>query len=85
MNREACGLAATRSTGQIEEGPVGYSVIAADAGIVSWRFKALQDAFPFVLIASPADYRLVRKKERLVSGQGTAVMPIPSGRGRRTG
>ena len=58
--------AATRSTGQIEEGPVGYSLVAADEGIVSWRFKALQEPFPFVLITSPADYRLVRKKEQLV-------------------
>jgi hypothetical protein len=60
---------ATRSTGQIEEGPVGYSLVAADEGVVSWRFKALQDPFPFILITSPADYRLVRKKEQLVSGE----------------
>lgn len=59
--------AATRSTGQIEEGPVGYSLVAADEGIVSWRFKALQEPFPFVLITSPADCRLVRNMEQLVS------------------
>jgi 3',5'-cyclic AMP phosphodiesterase CpdA len=59
--------AATRSTGQIDEGPVGYSLIAADEGVVSWRFKSLQDPFPFVLITSPADYRLIRKKEQRVS------------------
>jgi predicted phosphodiesterase len=51
---------ATRSTGQIEEGPVGYSLISVDNGCVSWRFKSLHDAFPFVMITSPADYRLRR-------------------------
>ena len=54
--------AATRSTGQIEEGPVGFSVMAVDRGIVSWRFKPL-DAWPFVLITSPADRRLVTNPE----------------------
>jgi hypothetical protein len=53
-------FAATRSTGQIEEGPVGYSIITIDEGAVSWRFKALDDAFPFVVITSPADHRLMR-------------------------
>jgi Icc protein len=66
-NDGAVIYAATRSTGQIEEGPVGYSLVAADEGVVSWRFKALQDPFPFVLITSPADYRLVRRKDQLVS------------------
>ena len=59
-------FAATRSTGQIEEGPVGYSLISIDNGIVSWRFKQLQDPFPFVMITSPADYRLVRNKDQIV-------------------
>lgn len=53
-------FAATRSTGQIEEGPVGYSVATVDEGIVSWRFKPLHDPFPFVVITAPADYRLLR-------------------------
>ena len=61
-------FAATRSTGQIEEGPVGYSVATLDAGVVSWRFKALDDAFPFVIITAPADYRLVRTPGQLVGG-----------------
>lgn len=61
--------AATRSTGQIEEGPVGFSFIAVDEGVVSWRFKTLQDPFPFVLITAPADYRLVRKTDQLMSGE----------------
>ncbi|WP_158808354.1 metallophosphoesterase [Beijerinckia sp. L45] len=51
-------FAATRSTGQIEEGPVGYSVIAIDARTVSWRFRELGSAFPLVLVTAPADRRL---------------------------
>ncbi|GAB3710426.1 hypothetical protein GCM10027592_47170 [Spirosoma flavus] len=60
-------FSATRSTGQIEEGPVGYSLISVDNGSVSWRFKALHDAFPFVMITSPADYRLRRDEAPIPS------------------
>jgi hypothetical protein len=52
-------FAATRSTGQIEEGPVGFSMAAVDGSVVSWRFKPLAESWPFVLITSPADERLV--------------------------
>ena len=55
--------ATTRSTGQIEEGPVGLSVAAIDGGVVSWRFKPLNAAWPLVLITSPADRRLVTNPE----------------------
>ncbi|MBV9748996.1 MAG: metallophosphoesterase [Acetobacteraceae bacterium] len=50
---------ATRSTGQIEEGPPGFSIAAVDGRTVSWRFKPLDQAWPFVLIRQPADRRLV--------------------------
>lgn len=50
--------AATRSTGQIEEGDVGFAFGAIDGGEVSWRFKPLQSSWPFVMITSPADRRL---------------------------
>jgi hypothetical protein len=50
---------ATRSTGQIEEGPVGFSAAAVDQGGVSWRFKPLETAWPCVLITRPVDRRLV--------------------------
>jgi 3',5'-cyclic-AMP phosphodiesterase len=50
--------AATRSTGQIEEGDVGFSFAAIDRGAVSWRFKTLDSPWPFVMITSPADRRL---------------------------
>jgi Icc protein len=35
---------ATRSTGQIEEGPAGFSVTNIDDGIASWRFLELGTA-----------------------------------------
>ena len=49
---------ATRSTGQIEEGPVGFSVTNLDHGVVSWRFLELGE-LPAVIITTPADERLV--------------------------
>ncbi len=61
-------FAATRSTGQIEEGPVGYSIATVDDGVVSWRFKAFDDAFPFVVITSPADHRLMRDPAQALDG-----------------
>jgi Icc protein len=48
---------ATRSTGQIEEGPVGFSITNLDNGVVSWRFKSLGE-WPLVMITAPADERL---------------------------
>ncbi|CAE6909228.1 3',5'-cyclic adenosine monophosphate phosphodiesterase CpdA [Paraburkholderia domus] len=53
--------AATRSTGQIEEGPAGFSLLAVDQGVVSWRFKTLAQPWPLVLITSPADRRLITR------------------------
>ena len=50
---------ATRSTGQVDEGDVGYSLHAVDGDAVSWRFKPLAAPFPFVMITSPADRRLL--------------------------
>jgi len=49
---------ATRSTGQIEEGPVGFSVTNLDHGVVSWCFKPLGN-WPFVMITTPSDQRLI--------------------------
>jgi predicted phosphodiesterase len=49
---------ATRSTGQIEEGPVGFSVTNIDGGVVSWRFFELWD-LPAVMITLPSDERLM--------------------------
>ena len=60
---------ATRSTGQVDEGDVGYSLHAVDGAAVSWRFKPLGAPFPFVMITSPADCRLVTRTS----------MQVPSG------
>ena len=53
---------ATRSTGQIEEGPVGFSVTCIDGSAISWRFFPLgpdpAHPAPCVLITSPSDARL---------------------------
>lgn len=62
--------AATRSTGQIEEGPVGFSITNLDDGVVSWKFKPL-GKWPFVMITSPVDRRLITepgRPEHLVRG-----------------
>jgi predicted phosphodiesterase len=50
--------AATRSTGQIEEGPAGFSVTTLDDGVVSWKFKPIGE-WPLVMVTSPADERLI--------------------------
>lgn len=49
---------ATRSTGQIEEGPVGFSVTNIDGGVISWKFFPLHE-LPAVMITSPSDERLI--------------------------
>jgi 3',5'-cyclic-AMP phosphodiesterase len=50
--------AATRSTGQIEEGPPGFSIATVDHDVISWKFKEL-GPWPFVMITSPADKNLI--------------------------
>ncbi len=59
LNDGAVIYTATRSTGQIEEGAAGFSLHAVDGSVASWRFKDQGAAWPFVLITSPADHRLV--------------------------
>lgn len=53
---------ATRSTGQIEEGPVGYSLVSVYKKVISWRFKLLDEPFPFVMITYPGDHRLATQQ-----------------------
>ena len=55
---------ATRSTGQIEEGPVGYSVTNLDGNVVSWRFVEL-GKLPIAVITSPGDERLLTKSSEI--------------------
>ena len=61
-------FAATRSTGQLEEGPVGYSIIAIDHRVVSWRFRKLGDPLPIVLITAPSDRRLATEDGHMAKG-----------------
>ena len=63
---------ATRSTGQIEEGPVGFSVTNLDGGVVSWRFLEL-GKLPAVIITSPADERLMADDAELNSSGGMDI------------
>lgn len=58
---------ATRSTGQIEEGPVGYSVTSIDGNAVSWRFVEL-GKLPLVVIISPSDERLLTQSSERPQG-----------------
>ena len=55
---------ATRSTGQIEEGQVGYSVINIHGNVVSWRFVEL-GKLPVAMITSPCDERLLTKSSEI--------------------
>jgi hypothetical protein len=59
--------AATRSTGQATEGPVGFSIVNLDNGVVSWKFKQL-GSFPFVMITSPSDKQLIIDPSQVVKG-----------------
>jgi 3',5'-cyclic-AMP phosphodiesterase len=63
--------ATTRSTGQIEEGPVGFSIANLDGGVVSWKFKSLDAPWPFVMITAPADQAFIldpTQPEQVVRG-----------------
>jgi Icc protein len=46
--------AATRSLGELSEGPAGYSITNIDSGVISWKFKTI-GSWPFVMITTPAD------------------------------
>jgi 3',5'-cyclic-AMP phosphodiesterase len=72
-------LSTTRSTGQVEEGPVGFSIVSLNNGIVSWRFKPLRTPWPLVMIIYPADHRLVTDTNRpghIVSGDFQVVARV---------
>lgn len=75
--------AAARSIGQNEDGSVGYAVCAIDGGEVSWRFRALDRTWPFVLITSPADRRLATKppagsQDRRVDVRAMVLSDLPA-------
>lgn len=52
---------ATRSTGQIEEGPPGYTIVTVRNGVVSWHFRHIGKTWATVRIIAPADLRLVTR------------------------
>jgi hypothetical protein len=63
---------ATRSTGQIEEGAVGYSVTTIDHDAVSWHFVELGSP-DLVAVTHPADERLVTELSVTSLEQKTTV------------
>jgi len=67
--------AATRSTGQISEGPVGFSITNIDNGVISWKFKPL-GSWPFVMITSPSDKGLMTSGSQVVHGIETVRAKI---------
>jgi hypothetical protein len=62
----------TRSTGQIEEGAPGFTIVTLDDGVPSWRFQAIDDPWPLVQITSPADRRLITDSARADNVPGSA-------------
>jgi 3',5'-cyclic-AMP phosphodiesterase len=63
---------ATRSTGQIEEGPAGYSIVSVAGEDVSWQFVPVGSG-PAVVITSPRDARLVVDGGERRSGSPVAL------------
>ena len=59
VNHRGVIYAATRSTGEVEEGAPGFSLGVLDGSVVSWQFKPIDEAWPLVMITSPADHRLI--------------------------
>ena len=63
---------ATRSTGQIEEGSVGYSVTTIDNDGVSWQFIELGSP-ELVVITHPVDERLVTDRANVLPRKELSV------------
>jgi hypothetical protein len=64
---------ATRSTGQVEEGSVGFSVANLDSRSVSWRFFELGKR-PAVMITSPSDERLMADSDPIQGHRGDSLV-----------
>jgi Icc protein len=54
----------SRSTGQIQEGPVGHSVTDLDGTVLSWRFVEF-GKLPIAVITSPSVERLLTKSSEI--------------------
>ena len=63
LNDGSVVYAATRSTGQIEEGGgrPGFSIVCVHDRVPSWRFREVGRAWPHVQIVAPCDLRLVTR------------------------
>jgi hypothetical protein len=68
--------ATTRSTGQVEEGPVGFSIMNVEGTVVSWRFKPLGSEWPFVMINRPADTRLATRLGESSGPDGSELLVV---------
>jgi Icc protein len=71
VNHNGVIYAATRSTGEVEEGSPGFSIGVLDGSVVSWHFKPIDTEWPLVLITSPSDRRLIT--------DFAAIDQVPSG------
>jgi len=80
LNDGAVIYAATRSTGQVEEGPFGVSIAAVDGQWASWRFKPAGSSWPWVMITAPADERLCLNAASLDQTDGLIVRALVLGR-----
>ena len=56
---------ATRSTGQIEEGPVGFSVVSLDGDAVSWHFVELDSPDLAAIFATPFKHDSFKAQQEL--------------------
>ncbi len=72
------------STGQIDKGPPGFSIITLDHNIVSWKFKEL-DTWPFVMITSPADKNLITDSSKADEDNAIGAYPNKGILGTRLG
>jgi len=64
--------AATRSTGQIEEGPVGFSITCIDQGAISWKFFEPGQT-PALMVTSPSDFRLNASSANPLAGDSLRI------------
>ena len=72
---------AVRLTGQVEEGPVGFALMAVEAGAIAWRFRMLQDPSPFCIVTVPTHPRLPTAGSCRIAAGPPLAMTWQAGRG----
>jgi Icc protein len=65
----------TRSTGQVEEGPVGYSVTTIDNVALSWCFVEVGDP-GLIVITQPEDERLMTHRSSQTEHPKTLTVSV---------